>query len=208
MRKDETGKVFGRLTVISFAGSNSGKAEWNCICECGKNKIASGDSLRTGKIKSCGCFQKESRGQNLKTHAMSRSPTYRSWQEMKQRCFDPSAISYPNYGARGISICKRWMKFENFLADLGVRPEGTSLERNNNSKGYSKSNCRWASRKEQNRNKRSNVKIKYRGKTKCLSEWCEELKLPYPRTYYRISNGWSPVKAFETPFVEHKYRQL
>lgn len=198
--KDEIGNVYGRLTVIARAGSAGSKAAWLYRCSCGVEKIASGDSLRQGNIKSCGCYRREFSTTKNTTHGMTRTPTYRSWQEMRVRCADPTSISYPNYGGRGIKVCKRWARFENFLADMGVRPEGLSLDRRNTAKNYIPSNCKWSSRTEQNRNKRSNVVVSYRGKRRCLSEWCELLSLPYPRVYYRIViNKWATARAFETP---------
>jgi hypothetical protein len=131
---------------------------------------------------------------------MSKTPTYRSWQEMHARCTDLTAISFPNYGARGIKVCARWNSFENFLNDLGTRPVGHSLERNDNFKNYTPKNCRWATRTEQNRNKRSNRVLLYKGELCCLSEWCERLAIPYSRTYYRVVvKKWPIEKAFEEP---------
>ena len=156
---------------------------------------------------SCGCYQKETRGMSRKTHGLTNSFTYRSWQMMKKRCTSPNDVSYKNYGARGISYPPRWETFENFLKDMGERPSGTFLERIDNSKNYSKSNCKWATRTEQNRNRRLNILFRYKRQTKCLAEWCELLNLPYPRTYHRLSKGWSVEKAFTTPFVKHKDRK-
>ena len=202
--KNEIGNTHGRLTVVSQAPSLNGKAAWLCRCSCGNSKIVTGDCLRTGRVASCGCYRIECYGKNSTTHGMARTPTYRSWQEMRVRCNDPTAISFPNYGARGIKVCERWNKFENFLADMGVRPHGTSLDRKNGNKGYYKGNCQWATRLEQNRNRRGNVLIRYNRSTKCLAEWCEELALPYQRMYKRIvTNNWPPKRAFETPFITH-----
>lgn len=116
---------------------------------------------------------------------------------MKARCDNPSHTSFKNYGARGVGYEPTWAVFENFLKDMGERPTGKSLDRIDNAKGYSKGNCRWASRQQQNRNKRSNVMVTYMGQTKCLSQWCEELGLPYPRTYNRlVTRGLDPESAF------------
>ncbi len=207
MIKNEIGNVHGRLTVIAHVGSSKGKAKWACRCSCGNIKVVSGDSLRRKTIQSCGCLQMEFMRNNSATHRLTKTRTYRSWQEMKARCYNIKSISYPNYGGRGISVCEQWMQFENFLNDMGIRPAKTFLERIDNAKNYSPENCVWATRIEQNRNRRNNVKIEYNGKTQCLSAWCEELKLPYPRIYYRVSvKHWLINKAFETPFVEHKDR--
>lgn len=208
MIKDEMGHTYGRLTVTEAAESIKGKGAWLCVCTCGNHKVVTGDSLRTGKIKSCGCLQAEHRNAGRPTHGMSRTPTYKSWQEMRTRCEDPKAISFPNYGGRGIKVCERWRNsFENFLEDMGPRPAGRSLDRKRGAEGYSPSNCVWSTRTEQNRNKRSNVLVKYKGREQCLSAWCEELKIPYGRTYHRIViKGWPAAIAFEAPFVAYAIR--
>ena len=104
-----------------------------------------------------------------------RSPEYEAWVSMRKRCNSPSHAAYPNYGARGIIICDRWSLFENFLEDMGPRPEGMSLDRKNNAKGYSPDNCRWATKLQQCRNKRSNIYVTIGVETKCIAEWCLEL---------------------------------
>lgn len=208
MATNETGNIYGRLIVLERNGSINNKAAWLCQCSCGNRKVVTGDSLRTGNVSSCGCYQRECRGLGNRTHGMTRTGTYRSWQEMKTRCNDPSSISYPNYGGRGITICERWTKFENFLEDMGERPEGCSLDRKNNSAGYSKRNCRWVSRTTQNGNKRNNRVVRYKGKVMCLAAWCSRLDLPYPRTYHRVViQGWPAKKAFETGFIKHEERK-
>ena len=187
--KDEVGKKYGRLQVISRAISFNGKATWFCSCSCGGVHIASGDSLRTGKVKSCGCYRMS--GEAVKTHgqgACSRgvSPTYKSWQEMKGRCDNPRHTSYSNYGGRGITYVPEWSKFEQFFADMGARPPGMSLDRIDNLLGYSKDNCKWSDRVEQNNNRRNVQLIEYRGQRRSLTEWCRELDIPYPRTRRRF----------------------
>lgn len=202
--KNESGNIYGRLTVIERAGSIANKAAWLCFCNCGNTKIVTGDSLRQRKVASCGCFQKEWRasGNNSRTHGHGSykkgvSPTYKSWQEMKARCTNEKHISYPNYGGRGIKVCKRWDLFENFLADMGEKPTGTSLDRKNNNTNYTKHNCHWATRLEQNNNRRQCRYIKYHGKELTIAQWCRELSIPYPRTYHRlVIQKLSPAKAF------------
>ncbi len=186
--KDETGNVYGQLQVLSQAVSVDGKAAWFCKCTCGAVHVATGDALRTGKVKSCGCYRRS--GEFKKTHGHGSakrgvSPTYKSWQEMRARCSNPQHTSYPNYGGRGISVDSRWQQFEQFLQDMGVRPEGMSLDRCNNERGYSKDNCKWSDRYEQNSNRRNVQMVEHLGKTQSLAAWCRELHIPYPRTYAR-----------------------
>lgn len=125
------------------------------------------------------------------------TPTYQSWQAMKQRCNNTKHACYQNYGGRGIKVCPRWETYSNFLADMGERPEGCSIDRIDNDLGYTLENCKWSTRTEQNRNNTQNRLINYQGKTKCLSAWCELLGLTYPRVYMRVFKlNWSTEDAF------------
>lgn len=120
------------------------------------------------------------------------TPTYQSWQAMKQRCLQTGHKHYDNYGGRGITICERWLTYANFLADLGARPDGCSLDRIDSNGPYSLDNCRWATKSQQSRNSSQNRMISFRGQTKCLAEWCEVLNLKYARTYMRLFRlNWS-----------------
>ena len=126
---------------------------------------------------------------------------------MKQRCNNPNYSQYANYGGRGIKVCTRWDKFENFLRDMGVRPEGTTLERINNNGDYKPSNCKWASKKEQQRNRRTNRMLTYKGVTKCLSAWANDLGLKQHSLSMRIDvYKWPVAKALSTPAMERGRR--
>lgn len=125
------------------------------------------------------------------------TPTYQSWQAMRQRCGNPNHTHYANYGGRGISFCPRWNIYALFLKDMGERPDGASLDRIDNSLGYSKTNCQWSTRTTQNRNNAQNRTITFAGHTKCLGEWCELLNLNYARVYARLFRlNWSVTDAF------------
>lgn len=164
-RLDLTGKTFNRLTVIEFAGKRGKKPFWSCRCICGTvREICRGDIV-TGHTKSCGCLAREAcpPPQSAANAPCSKhghatrgkiSRTYHSWQAMKARCTNHRNHKYPLYGARGITVCERWLRsFENFLADMGERPEGHTLDRFPNNEGnYEPGNCRWATVTEQNRN--------------------------------------------------------
>jgi len=149
---DLFGQVFGKLTVMVRVGTDgAGHVTWKCRCECGNTSIVSSNSLRTGKTRSCGCSEGGwVHGQTIKRVGGS----YNSWASMIQRCTNPRYPRYKDYGGRGIKVCKRWLKFIEFYKDMGDRPEGKTLERINNWKGYTKSNCTWSTPKEQAQNRR------------------------------------------------------
>ena len=119
---------------------------------------------------------------------------------MVQRCTNPKRSSYRHYGERGITVCARWLKFENFLADMGPRPDGLTLERKDNNKGYYKSNCEWASAKRQNRNSRQTRMVQIGSKTKALSDWCELYCISINTVRCRVKkHGWTYVDAITKP---------
>ena len=189
-RNELTGQSFGRLTVTGVAGVNAKQnVLWRCVCVCGESAVALAYDLRGGKVKSCGCLLRE--GVNTK-HGMARSGTQRSrlysvWASMLARCKNPNDRNYANYGARGIKVCKRWAKFENFFADMGEPAKGLTLDRLNNSKGYSPSNCRWVSYKQQSRNTRANVWVVLNGTRVVLSDALASLGKTRQALYYKMN---------------------
>lgn len=135
------------------------------------------------------------------THSSS-SPTYKSWHMMKQRCFNPNYNQYADYGGRGITVCDRWLAFENFLADMGVRPDGLTLDREDNNGNYEPDNCRWATRKEQQSNNRNVHWIELNGERKTLSQWAESLGIKPHTLSNRFKSGWPEERALTTPRIE------
>lgn len=160
---DMTGQRFERILVLSRGGSAPyGGSTWNCRCDCGTERLIVGRFLRDGTTKSCGCIRLEhiKRVQPLgstgkRTHGMSDTPTYQSWLSMRARCLNSNNVGYQHYGGRGITIDPRWDSFENFLADMGEKPNGLTLDRKDVNGNYVASNCRWATPFEQIHNRRS-----------------------------------------------------
>lgn len=145
------GKTFGRLTVKSLSGSDEhGKSLWNVVCSCGKRLIVLGSSLCNGNTKSCGCLKVEKFTERVTTHAMHNTGAYRSYHRMKSRCTNPNTPQWGYYGIRGVTVCDRWLdSFENFFADMGERPEGTTLGRILDRGNYEPGNAFWQTRAEQ-----------------------------------------------------------
>jgi len=142
------GNKIGLLKVREEVGAlgASGNFSYRCVCDCGEETVVLGSKLKNGETRSCGCLRVTA----AKKHGMHKTRTYRIWNAMRQRCGNPKASAYKRYGAKGISVCDRWLySFENFLADMGECPDGKSIDRINSLLGYEKSNCRWATQVEQ-----------------------------------------------------------
>ena len=142
------------------------------------------------------------------THGQSRTKLYKAWKGMKDRCLNPKADRYADYGGRGITICERWMLFENFYADMGERPEGTTLDRVDNSKGYSPDNCNWSSRHAQDRNRRDNIVLTYNGTTMILADWAKHLGVSFMMLKHRYSKGYSTEQILFMPKSQGKRLNL
>lgn len=200
--KDETGKRFGRLLVLS-RGTNViyGKTTvmWECRCDCGTLVTTAGASLRTGATKSCGCLSADTAKEVHTKHGYSpvggKSKTYHAWESMRSRCCIPTDVRYPDYGGRGIKVCARWSEFAAFLKDMGEAPPDRSLDRIDNELGYSPENCRWATRMEQVCNRRNSIKITVAGVTKVLKHWCHEFSINYETARLRVRAGENPKKV-------------
>lgn len=178
-RIDITGQSFNQLTVIKHVQGT----KWLCMCDCGKRVERSSLDIRTGKVKSCGCEKSKLLSKAKTTHGMTRTATYRSWLSMRRRCYDKDHPQYRYYGGRGITVCARWRHdFSAFLADMGERPEGTTIERTDRDGNYEPANCRWATQKEQMKN--TSRSVEFQGKT--LTQWSEELGIKYATLSYRL----------------------
>ena len=152
IKADITGHRFGRLTAVRFTGrSGNGGRAWHCACDCGGSIVAYVGKLRDGGVVSCGCSRRK--------HGLTRSraqwhPLYLTWALMRNRCSNPKNTNYKNYGGRGIKVCTRWDDFTLFLADVGEKPPGKTIDRIDNDGDYEPGNVKWSTRSEQQRNKR------------------------------------------------------
>lgn len=195
-RLELTGKRFGDLAVLAFAGlTNQGNTTWLVKCVCGTEKIVSSNNLIRGNSESCGCKQHP-----FKPNALSRLPEYGVWNTMRQRCDNPASEKYPRYGARGIRVCERWEKFENFLADMGRRPDSTyQIEREDNDGPYCPENCTWATATTQANNRSTTQWVTHDGRTLKLADWSLETGIPRREITKRLLRGWTIERALLQP---------
>lgn len=195
------GTTFGRLTVLGVGEPNTDVRGKQCStsvvrCECGNEKTLSNRHLNSGATTSCSCIRKEIH----RTHGQSEIPEYGVWSTMIQRCTNQNDKKYASYGGRGISVCERWLKFENFIADMSQRPSVKhSLDRTDNDLGYSKENCCWATRTEQQNNTRRNVHMTIDGKTLTIAQWSRLSNVWCGVIRYRFNHGWAEKAAVWTP---------
>jgi hypothetical protein len=202
--KDETGNKYGRLLVIEHIGKKSKNRAhyWKCLCDCGNYSEVSGSNLRSGAVASCGCVSQEGL---TATHGEGtlRNITreYRIWRDMKSRCYNPKRNNYHLYGGRGITVCDRWRNsYEAFLKDMGRAPSPKhTLDRTDNSKGYSPDNCTWETMSRQARNRRSTRMLTYDGRTMAASDWADEMGISLGLILGRLSLGWSVERTLTEP---------
>lgn len=199
-RKDMTGMRFGRLLVRAPAESKAGAAAWECLCDCGAVKVVLGSEIRKGHVRSCGCFRRDVLSASGYKDGRTGTPEWRVWRDMLRRCEDSGVDAFKHYGARGIAVCERWHEFENFLADMGRRPAGMTLERADVDGNYEPSNCSWIPAGEQSRNTRRTVRVSLGGEELCLKVACGRLGISYQRTRDRMKVlGWTFERAANEP---------
>lgn len=199
--KDISGKRYGRWTVQHVLPREEGQQnlKWRCICDCGTSGDITGNSLKTGISSSCGCLRTELLARRNIIHGQSDTPEYNSWASMLRRCNDVSHKCFEHYGGRGITVCKEWHSFEQFLLDMGNRPKGYSLDRINNDGNYNKENCRWATSTEQSSNTSRSLFFTINGVTKPIKEWAKSAGISATTLSYRIKAGWSIKQACTAP---------
>ena len=189
---DLAGQEFGRLKILRRAGKDKrGEILWLCQCNCGNLTTVRGSILRNGRTVSCGCLIKEmlANGTVRRTHGMGKTSTYRIYYHMLDRCNNTNNPFFDRYGGRGINICPDWTGkngFVNFLRNMGERPQGKSIDRIDNDGNYEPGNCRWATPKEQARNRKGNRLIEYNGKIQCLKALAEELGITRSAMRYSL----------------------
>lgn len=198
LHTDLSNQQFNNLLVIERDFSKKGKnSYWICKCLlCDSLTTISRPSLRSGDNKDCGCQKSNKISQANTTHGMSKSPTWKSWFTMRRR-IRQGVAHHPTY--ERMYIDPRWEDFNNFLDDMGERPEGCTIDRIDNTKGYYKENCRWATHKEQCQNKSNNITLTFNGKSQCLKEWSRELNIDYSCLYSRFKSNWTTEKILTTP---------
>lgn len=200
---DYAGQRFSRLLALEpMRKAGDSDVFWRCRCDCGNTSFVRTHLLK--KVKSCGCYRAERVSEVKKTHGLSGSATYRAWHTMRQRCRLTSNRNYPNYGGRGITYDPRWDDFENFLADMGEVPPNLELDRENNDGDYCKSNCRWATRLEQENNKRNNVVVEFRGERLTVAQLSRKAGLTHSQLLKRIKRGWSAERAVTVPIAAQR----
>lgn len=200
----ESGLRFGKLVCVRVV-EHRGRNHVLCRCDCGAEKPYGRHDLVYGKVVSCGCMQEARRkevGKKIRRHGHTingkRSSTYVIWTDMIQRCDNKACEGYKDYGARGITVCESWHKFENFLSDMGVRPNGLTLDRIDNNGNYEKSNCRWVSYTRQANNRRNTSFIEYGGVRMSAADWSRKLGIPRVTIKGRIRKGFSVPEALST----------
>jgi len=195
-------RKFNYLVVIKESGRDKfGCILWDCQCVCGEMVKYTTATLIGDRAISCGCKRKK--------HGMYKSNVYTTWQSMKNRCLNKKASEYKYYGGRGIKVCTKWLKFENFYEDMGDRSKNKSLDRINNGGNYCKENCRWATRSEQADNRRSNRLLSWGRQTLTMKQWARELKIPYYVINSRLNNlGWSVGESLTIPYKKKKYKKM
>ena len=180
-----TGDVFGEWTVLRFSEQRNGDFRYLAQCTCGTQREVSARNLRLGHSRSCGCKKIDLMVAKVTKHGMHQSSTYKIWTAMLDRCRNPNHPSFPDYGGRGITVHPEWSDFRVFLRDMGEKPSGLSLDRIDNSKGYTPNNCRWATPKTQMRNTRRNRIVRLYGAEMCLTDAAHKLGIDPPNVWNR-----------------------
>lgn len=214
---DLVGRTFSRWTVTARAPNRPTKegaaAFWRCVCACGTVAEVSGSSLKKGGSQSCGCLAREKSSVRNRRHGLHGTTEYKLWRGLMDRCTNPNGKHFADYMGRGITVCHRWRySFEAFFSDVGRRPaDDLEIDRIDNDGGYWCGKCdeciqlgrapnwRWATSRQQARNRRSNRLITANGVTACASEWSERTGIKKSTILMRLESGWSESDAVTKP---------
>lgn len=175
------GTKFNRLLVVADSGRRNGNMTiYKCLCDCGNFAYVDKYKLRNGHSKSCGCFKSENLSVIKSTHGWSKTSEYKTWVEIRQRCYNKNIGAYKDYGGRGITVCDRWLEsFPNFISDMKAKPSPKhSIDRIDVNLGYSPENCRWATWEMQQQNKRNTRRFLFNGEVMCLTSIAKILNIP------------------------------
>ncbi len=189
---DLTGLKFNLLTVLEFSHRTDNATLWKCLCDCGREAIIRGYDFKSGKQKSCGCLRDISTKKRMTTHGEShKTSEYKAWRAMHDRVYRPTTPQLKrDYKDRGITICQRWHVYENFISDMGRKPTPKhSLDRIDNNGNYEPLNCRWATRLQQNTNRRNTVFLTFKGEKKPLVEWVKITGISYGTLRSRLKKN-------------------
>jgi len=193
---DLTGQTFGAWTVTGEPRRDGHRTFWRCQCSCGEVAEVRGDSLRGGQTVQCALCHRRTAA---KTHGLAGTPTWLSWQAMRNRCLCEGSADYARYGGAGVTITPRWDDYLVFLSDMGERPTGKTLDRIDVTRGYEPDNCRWATPKQQGRNRHRTVWLTANGKRQSITDWADELGFLPITLYKRHVAGWSDADVVNTP---------
>jgi hypothetical protein len=188
---DLTNKRFGKWTALEYVRIGA-RSKWRCKCDCGTERLIWSNDLTHERTSNCGCTRR--------THGMTNSREFETWNSMRKRCLRKTNHNYKNYGGRGIAVCRRWLNsFANFYADMGPKPVGAQLDRINNDGPYSPQNCRWVTPRQNANNRGNNRRLTYMGQTKTLAEWSLTLGNNANLVGIRLKQGWPIDDAVKLP---------
>jgi Fe2+ or Zn2+ uptake regulation protein len=211
---DITNEKYGKLTVKRYLGlDDHNQAIWYCECDCGGNRNVRTSKLKSGEVISCGCTNYSMSKENSTTHGMTHTSIFSIWGGMKARCDNPNHVAYNGYGGRGITVCERWLMFENFMEDMyesylkhceEFGEDNTSIDRIDVNGNYEPSNCKWATRQEQQNNTRKNIFITLNEETHTVAEWSRIYEVSRYLVYGRLHRGWEINERLFSPPKSHK----
>ena len=202
IKNDIIGRKFGRLIVLERTTKNN-RGYYKCLCDCGNTVTVRADKIKDGSANSCGCYTRDraKNGDLRRTHGKHGTRLYRIWQSMKARCNIKTIPAYENYGGRGITVCQEWENDFQVFYDWAMAngyADNLSIDRKDVNGNYEPSNCKWATRKEQQNNRRNNHLLTYNGVTKTASEWAESVGISADTILRRVKDGWNVERAITT----------